>query len=115
MKKVILGAVLATAAVASMDAMAVTVCAGGAGTSAAVSVQGGTYFIKAGFTARCSNNVALAYDEGQTYMRVGAVSVKGRNMFAGSSVGGAVTGTPCPAANCTVADAANSFTNAPTS
>lgn len=115
MKKVILGAVLATAAAASMDAMAVTVCGGGAGASAAVSVQGATYFIRAGFTARCSNNVALAYDEGQTYMRVGAVSNKGRNMFAGSSVGGAVTGTPCATSGCTTADAAAAFTNAPTS
>ncbi|MFC5300287.1 hypothetical protein [Azospira restricta] len=115
MKKVILGAVLATAAAASMDAMAVTVCSGGSGTSAAVSVQGGTYFIKAGFTARCSNNVALAYDEDATYMRVGAVSVKGRNMFAGSSVGGAVTGTPCATSGCTVSDAAAAFTKAPTS
>lgn len=115
MKKVILGAVLATAAVASMDAMAVTVCSGGSGTSAAVSVQGGTYFIKAGFTARCSNNVALAYDEDQTYMRVGAVSLKGRNRFGGSSVGGAVTGVPCATSGCVAGDATTAYGAAPTS
>lgn len=118
MKKVILGSVLAIAAAASMEAGAVTVCSGGGGTSAQVSVGGGTdIFIKAGFTARCSNNVALAYDETATYMRVGSVSVKGRNMFAGSSVGGAVTGTPCTGTGgvCASGDAAGALTNAPTS
>lgn len=115
MKKAILGSVLAVAAVASMDAGAVTVCSGGPGTSAGVSVQAATNFIKAGFTARCSNNVSLAYDEGATYMRVGAVSVKGRNKYSGSSVGGAVTGTACAVSGCASGDAAAAFTDAPTS
>lgn len=115
MKKVILGSVLAVAAAASMDAMAVTLCTGGNAGSAAVSVQGSTYFIKSGFTARCSANVALAYDEGTTYMRVGAASIKGKNMFGGTSVGGAVSGTACATSGCVSGDATAAYNAAVTS
>jgi len=104
MKNVIMGSVLAVAAVTSLSANAATqaICTGGgAGNGAAV--VSGTDFVKVGFTPKCSANVILTgEDVSSTVYRVGSASVKGKTIFAGSSLGGAVgnVGT-CGASPCT--------------
>lgn len=91
---------LATAPVSA----ATNVCTGGAATSA--SVQGSdTQFIQVTFTARCSNNVFLSYDQNTTVLAVGAASKKGKNYFAGHSNGGGISvNGVCPGTGCVAAD-----------
>ncbi len=106
MKKIILGSVLAVAAVASMNAQAAAtaVCTGGAAQSA--SIASGTNFVKNQFNARCSNNVMLVGEDLQTIYQAGGASVKGKSSFGGSTAGGGVTGAPCTSATgCVSADA----------
>jgi hypothetical protein len=109
MKKIILAAVTIAAAAASINAQAATaaVCSGGAGSSQTVTsiASAATSFVKTGFTPKCSNNVILQYEDFTTYMKVGGASVKGKNAFAGSSMGGAVSvSASCQATGCTLTD-----------
>ena len=93
MKNVIMGSVLAVAAVTSLSANAVTVCAGGvAGTGASfVGATGSTNFVKQNFTPKCSANVFMDGEEfSATVFRAGSASLKGKQFFGGSTVGGAV-------------------------
>ena len=95
MKNVIMGSVLAIAAVTpiSANAAAAQFCSGGvAGNGAtATFATDGTSFVKSTFTPKCSANVFLSGDDtSATVYRVGAGSAKGRTRFMGSSVGGAV-------------------------
>ncbi len=116
MKNVIMGSVLAVAAVTSLSANAVTVCAGGvAGTGA--SFASGTNFVKQGFTPKCSANVFMDGEEfSATVFRAGAASAKGKYYFGGSTVGGAVGNMgPCAGTACAQTDSAAGMNAASTS
>lgn len=92
MKSVIMGSVLAVAAVSSISANAATqsICTGG-GAGNGQPVASGSDFVKVAFTPKCSANVILTGDDvSATVYKVGAASVKGKTVFAGSSLGGAV-------------------------
>ena len=95
MKNVIMGSVLAVAAVTSLsvNAAPVAVCSGiaaGDGKSF-VGATGSTNFVKQSFTPKCSANVFMDGEEtSATVFRAGAASLKGKQRFGGSTVGGAV-------------------------
>jgi hypothetical protein len=119
MKKIILGSVLAVAAVSSFNAQAGAtqhICSAGtaAGNGAAVAAGG---FVKTGFTPKCSANVFLAVDDMTTYYGAGASSAKGKNIFQGSTAGGGVKAysTCASATGCTATEALTSATSAPAS
>ena len=80
MKNVILGSVLAIAAVTSISANAASVCSGGnAGNGA--SFAAGTNFVKVDFTPKCSANVILhGSDISSTVFTVASASVKGKQV-----------------------------------
>ncbi|MCB1966865.1 MAG: hypothetical protein KDI64_12730 [Candidatus Accumulibacter sp.] len=109
MRSVVVGSLLVVAAVGPLTANAApqSVCSAGAAGDGAV-IAAGANFVKAAFTPKCSTNVVLYADDASAFLfRVGAVSVKGTNKFAGSSVGGAVgnmgacSNTPCDSADAT--------------
>ncbi|MCB1933882.1 MAG: hypothetical protein KDI45_15620 [Candidatus Accumulibacter sp.] len=111
MKNVIMGSVLAVAAVTSLsaNAAAVSICSGGAATDGQA-VASGTNFVKVAFTPKCSANVLLyGEDVSATVYKVGSASVKGKTVFAGSSLGGAVgnvgscSASPCASSEVTTA------------
>ncbi|HLA35100.1 MAG TPA: hypothetical protein VJ001_09595 [Rhodocyclaceae bacterium] len=94
MKKIILSSVLATAAVASLNTVnaattAQVFCSGTAGAGAAATVST-DQFVRVQFTAKCSSNTYVQGSDSTTFYRVGAVSSKGKSMFAGSTSGGGV-------------------------
>ena len=91
MKNVVMGSVLAIAAVTSLSANAVVaVCDGGVAKDGTKFTTTGT-FVKIEFTPKCSANVMLSGDEtSSTLFKVGSASLKGKNMFAGSTAGGSV-------------------------
>jgi len=105
MKNIILGSVLAVAAVTSLSANAVTICAGAAEAKNGASVATGS-FVKVGFTPKCSANVFLdGNDKSSTVYNVSSGSAKGKKVFAGSTVGGAVSVVgDCSSAGCTAGD-----------
>ncbi len=113
MKKIVLCAVLATAAVTPLTVSAATgtqtFCSGGAAGSAASAANASvSQFVKVAFTPKCSANVHLVgNDASATLYKVGAASGKGKSKFAGSSDGGAVSGADCSTAGgpCTASDA----------
>jgi hypothetical protein len=126
MKNVILGSVLAVAAVTSLSANAANfdVCTGAALAKDGAQVTGatdGTTFVRTSFTPKCSANVFLVGDDvSPTVYRVGAASQKGKTRFNGSTIGGAVapvsTSDPkCAAAACTQGDAQSAAGEAPSS
>jgi hypothetical protein len=110
MKKIILGSVLAVAAVTSVSVQAATqtFCSGGGATTGAAASVVATGFVQQAFTPKCSTNVFLIGDDlSSTVYRVGAASAKGKSRFGGSSVGGAVSGTICASSTaCVASDAA---------
>ncbi|MBN8438394.1 MAG: hypothetical protein J0L95_10175 [Candidatus Accumulibacter sp.] len=90
MKNVVMGSVLAIAAVTSLSANATPVCSGTVAGNGA-SFSAGTNFVKVAFTPKCSANVFLDGEEtSPTVFRVGSASLKGKTKFGGSSVGGSV-------------------------
>ena len=109
MKKIVLGGVIAMAALGPMAANAVSICAGGiAGNGAVVASGGSSFFVKTSFRPKCSANVLLrGVDISSTLYAVSSGSAKGRKVFVGSSAGGAVCSLPtasdCPATGCTTA------------
>ncbi len=112
MKKIVLCAVLATAAVIPLTVSAAgtqTFCnAGSAAASTATATASTSDFVKVAFTPRCSANVFLVgNDVSSTLYQVGAASNKGKSKFAGTSNGGSVSGTDCATAGgpCVVGDA----------
>jgi len=115
MKNIILGSVFAIAAVTSLSANAVTICAGGAaGNGAAVAVGS---FVKVGFTPKCSANVFLdGVDQSSTVYAVGAGSAKGKKVFVGSTAGGSVSpiATECAASGCTAGEVTSAAADAAT-
>jgi len=122
MKNIILGSVMALAAVASLDANAAssTFCNAPnvAGNAIATASSGGSsFFLKVAFTPKCSANVYLVgNDESALLFRVGAASNKGKSNFGGSSMGGSVARVGnCAAATCVNTDADSGLTAAPSS
>jgi hypothetical protein len=117
-KNVIMGSVLAVAAVTSLPANAKSVCAGGpAGNGESFAAGVGTSsFIKQGFTPKCSANVFMDGEEvSATVFAAGAASSKGKHFFGGSTVGGAVGNLGKCAADpdpCATKDAASGVTEA---
>ena len=119
MKSVIMGSVLAVAAVTSLSAnAAVSICNGGAATNGA-GVTAGTGFVKVAFTPKCSANVILYGDDvSATVYKVGSASVKGKTVFVGSSLGGSVgkadgAGGTCSASPCTSGEVTAAITALP--
>ena len=117
MKNIILGSVLAIAAVTSLSANAVTICTGGpAGNGASVAADA-TGFVKVGFTPKCSANVFLdGVDQSSTVYAVGAGSAKGKKVFVGSTAGGSVSPitTECAASGCTPSEVSTAASTAAT-
>lgn len=83
------GVMAVVGTLAATPANAVTVCTGaGAASSQVAGVT--TSFIQVTFSARCSANVFLQYDQNTTVLAVGSASRKGKNYFAGHSNGGGI-------------------------
>lgn len=117
MKKIILGSVLAAAAISSQaGTVTQTICSGGATATNGQTVAAGG-FVKTAFTPKCSANVFLAADDMTSYYGAGASSGKGKNVFQGSTAGGGVrASTTCASATgCTSAEAMTAATTAPAS
>lgn len=118
MKKIILASVAAISVVSASGAFASsatasTFCAGTAGSSSVAGVSATDNFVKTAFTPKCSANVHLAGQDGNTYYRVGSTNVKGGRAWMGSTAGGGVASTPCSNTSaCTAADATAAATNA---
>lgn len=105
------------ASVSAHAAVALTnVCPATTIPNAAATVTGTAgNFVIVTFTPRCSNNVVLSYSEpNATFVAVGTTSLKGKNAFAGSSMGGGVVpvGTQCIGTPCVAADATAGVTAA---
>ena len=126
MKNIILGSVLAVAAITSFSANADPICTGAGLAVDGAEVTGastGGSFVRTNFTPKCSANVFLeGIDGGPTLYRVGSASAKGKTRFNGSTIGGAVapvsTSDPkCAGANgkCEAGDAASAAGEAPSS
>jgi len=115
MKNIILGSVLAIAAVTSLSANASAICSGvAAGDGASVTVSS---FVKVGFTPKCSANVFLdGVDQSSTVYAVGAGSAKGKKVFVGSTAGGSVSPitTECAASGCTASEVSTAASTAAT-
>lgn len=112
MKKII----ALVAALTAAPAFATAVCTG-ATSAASVSVAagaGGGAFIVNAFDMKCSSNVVLDFETTDVIVAVGSASIKGKNVFAGSSAGGAVapTGTTCPTTGCSATESAAAATAA---
>ena len=96
MKKVILASVLTAVAASTVNAAPTTgaycaaATAAGNGTAATVNTGTDNSFVKVTFTPKCSANTHVTGEDGGSYFRVGAGSVKGKTRFAGSSAGGGV-------------------------
>jgi hypothetical protein len=123
MKKVILSSVLAAAAIgaaSSANAQATTTptafCSGVAGNGIAASPTTAGGFVITVFTPKCSQNVFLAGSDNSTFYRVGAGSSKGKNRFAGSTMGGGIASAgACAVTGCSASDATSSLTSGATS
>lgn len=120
MKKVILGAVLAVAAIGSANAVVTqTFCTGGsnqAASAASVGTATDNNFIKVTFTPRCSANVSLVGMDGGVFYTVGSGSTKGKTSFRGSTAGGGiVSNVTCATTGCNTTDATTAAAAAPSS
>ena len=116
MKNVVMGSVLAIAAVTSLSANAVAVCTGDVAKDG-VAFASGASFVKVPFTPKCSANVFLDGEEtSATVFRVGSASAKGKTKFSGSTVGGSVGNVGgCTANPCAQTDSAAAMGAAPQS
>ena len=112
MKKIVLCAVLATAAISPLtSATAVAAdrfCVGGAAGESTVTAGVGTdKFVKITFKPKCSANVYLEGNDINTSLYgVGAASAKGKSKFTGTTNGGSLTGVTCTSQPCGSDDAA---------
>ncbi len=96
--------------IASAGAFATVVCDNSpSGATPTITPVAIGQFVVAGFTPKCSNNVALDGQDNGTFYTVGGGSKKGKNAFMGSSAGGGVvpaTSVTCsPTAGCSTANA----------
>lgn len=95
MKNLVAVAALAVVAVSNQaNAATAAACTG---TATKISINGGSgattasTFFKTGFEVQCSNNVIASYNENSSNLfTVGAGSVKGNQIVAGNSNGGAI-------------------------
>lgn len=119
MKKIILGSVLAVAAVTSVSVQAApsSFCSGGGAQTGVAAVAVPTGFVQQAFTPKCSANVFLVGEDlSATVYRVGAASSKGKSRFGGTSVGGAVSAGICASSTaCVASDASAAATSAASS
>ncbi|MDP3514119.1 MAG: hypothetical protein Q8S20_15380 [Sulfuritalea sp.] len=120
MKKIILSAVVATAALGSVvDANAAAsgvVCSAPTSAASGTFVTGASEMVVTAFTPKCSAKVHMVYDQGTAYFRVGSVNEAGSRSFRGSTAGGSVTSeATCTTCNSAVANTALTSTNNPTS
>jgi hypothetical protein len=104
MKKIIL---LSLGVLAAGQVFAQTaVCAGGVaqGTGTAPNIMYTTtanMFVVRPFPVRCSANVTAGSRETAVVFGVGALSIKGKSYFQGTSGGGAIAGQACTGMTCT--------------
>lgn len=90
----------------SAQAGTTAICGGTAGSGTAVdAATDGTTFVRTAFKPQCSQNVLLSVDQSSTAIWGAAASKKGKNVFGGSSNGGAVraVGT-CASTGCATAE-----------
>lgn len=106
MKKLLIAAAIAILPVTAAFAAATQVCDNTKTTPNKIDPDT-TKFIRNGMIPKCSANVNSYFDQGQVAAAVGANSIKGKNTFAGSTLGGTVSvWKPCAAA-CSTAEAAD--------
>lgn len=103
MKKLMIAAAVAVLPMSAAFAAATVACASGVATPI---VADATKFIRNGMNVKCSANVNMQYDQGAVAAAVGANSIKGKNTFAGSTLGGTVSVSAACAAACTAAETA---------
>ena len=123
MKKIILSSVVAAAAAVSVSAPVqaaantTAICAASTTATSSTATIALTGFIKTVFTPKCSANVYLTGDDQTSYYGAGAASLKGKNVFQGSTAGGGVrASTTCASATgCTATEADTAATTAPSS
>jgi hypothetical protein len=121
MKKVILTAVLASAAIASMNASAASgtavICTGGSTAGSGNNVTTATdTFVKVSFSPKCSANVHAVDNDQNTYYGVGSASTKGKTAWVGSTAGGGISkNADCAATGCTSTNAQDAASAAPSS
>lgn len=116
MKKVILGSVLAVAAMSAQAAASQTFCSGGSvavtGTAITLGSTAQTSdFVKSVFTPKCSANTFVTGEDGGSWYRVGSTSSRGKTRYAGGSGGGTVVAAGAcgvPTA-CTTTDASTAM------
>lgn len=99
------GVMMAGAAL-SAQAASQNICGGTAGSGTAVdAATDGSTFVRTTFKPQCSQNVLLTVDQSATALWGAAGSKKGKNIFGGSSNGGAVraVGT-CASTGCGTSD-----------
>ena len=91
MKKLIVALSLCVASSVSMAAV-IDICTGSAGNSPnpVPSDSSGASFVRTGFTAKCSANTQVKFDQTATVGAAGSVSTKGNQVFGGHTNGGAV-------------------------
>ena len=111
-KHILTGLFLLTASLC-IDAAPLQICGGGINQIAAPIPLGA--FIKVAFTPRCSNNVILSGEDKSTFYAAAAASVKGRNVYVGSTAFGdmVVYSVQCASADvCTATDVSQGQTTA---
>lgn len=104
MKNVIMGSVLAIAAVTSLSAQALTICAGGSAANGQQVPANTSGFVKVAFVPKCSANVFLdGVDQSSTIYAVASGSAKGKKIYSGSTAGGSIAplAADCPTTGCT--------------
>ena len=113
MKKHILAGLFLVAASLCIHAAPLPICGGGVNQIAAPIPPGA--FIRVAFTPRCSNNVILSGEDKSTFYAAAAASLKGRNVYVGSTAFGdmVVFSVQCASADaCTAADVSQGQTTA---
>jgi hypothetical protein len=115
-KKLIIAVSLCVASSVSMAAV-IDVCTGTAGNAVnpIPTDTTGASFVKTGFTAKCSANTQVKFDQTAAVAAVGSASTKGNQVFGGHTNGGSValdTTVTCATSGCTATNAGTALTNA---
>ena len=108
MEKTVLAGLLLVLNAPCITATPLAICDGTVNQQAAP-IQPGT-FITAAFTPKCSNNVILSGEDKSSFYAASAASLKGRNVYVGSTANGdmVIFSVQCASANaCTVTDVAH--------
>ena len=118
MKKILssVTAVAAVSSIGSANATSQAFCTGNTAAYSSATAPTVGSFLKTTFTVKCSANVHLVGDDMLTYYGAGSASLKGKNIFQGSTAGGGVSSSgSCAASGCTSANAQTAATSAPSS